>query len=234
MQNAETVLDVLRERGRRGLPLEGLYRQLFNPQLYLLAYGRIYSNKGAMTPGADAETADGMTLGKIERIIDAVRHERYRFKPVKRVYIPKKDGKQQAAGSAVVVGQAARRSRAPAVGGVLRAAVLRALSRLPPRPGLPHRLARGGGNLDRDQPGLSRATSPSCFDRLDLGSCSRRWARRSTITGCSGWSARCCKPGTWRTGYGTPRSAACRRAGLSPRACPTSTWTGWTASSRRF
>jgi group II intron reverse transcriptase/maturase len=98
MQNAETVLGVLRERGRRGLPLDELYRQLFNPQLYLLAYGRIYSNKGAMTPGPDAETADGMTLGKIERIIDAVRHERYRFKPVKRHYIPKKDGTQRPLG----------------------------------------------------------------------------------------------------------------------------------------
>ena len=98
MQSAETVLDVLRDRGRRGLPLEGLYRQLFNPQLYLLAYGRIYSNKGAMTPGPDAETADGMTLGKIERIIDALRCERYRFKPVRRHYIPKKDGKQRPLG----------------------------------------------------------------------------------------------------------------------------------------
>ena len=98
MQNAETVLDVLRERGRKGLPLEGIYRQLFNPQLYLLAYGRIYSNKGAMTPGPDAETADGMTMAKIERIIDAVRHERYRFRPVRRHYIPKKDGKQRPLG----------------------------------------------------------------------------------------------------------------------------------------
>ena len=35
MQSAETVLDVLRERGRRGLPLEGLYRQLFLQQLFL-------------------------------------------------------------------------------------------------------------------------------------------------------------------------------------------------------
>ena len=92
MQSAETVLSVLRERGRRGLPLEELYRQLFNPQLYLLAYGRIYANKGAMTPGASGETADGMSLGKIGRIIDALRHERYRFSPVKRVYIPKKNG----------------------------------------------------------------------------------------------------------------------------------------------
>jgi group II intron reverse transcriptase/maturase len=98
MQSAETVLDVLRERGRRGLPCSELYRQLFNPQLYLLAYGRIYSNKGAMTPGADAETADGMTLAKIDRIIDALRHERYRFKPVRRHYIPKKDGKQRPLG----------------------------------------------------------------------------------------------------------------------------------------
>ena len=87
MRNAETVLDVLRERGRRGLPLERLYRQLFNPQWYLLAYGRLYSNKGSLTPGPDGETADGMSLGKIERIIDALRHERYRFKPVRRVYI---------------------------------------------------------------------------------------------------------------------------------------------------
>ena len=52
MQSAETVLGVLRERGRRGLPLDELFRQLFNPELYFLAYGRIYSNKGAMTPGA--------------------------------------------------------------------------------------------------------------------------------------------------------------------------------------
>ena|SRR5690348_2159782 len=87
MQNAETVLGVLRERGRRGLPCEQLYRQLFNPQLYLLAYGRIYSNQGAMTAGATPETVDGMSLGKIERIIDAMRHERYRFHPARRIYI---------------------------------------------------------------------------------------------------------------------------------------------------
>ncbi len=65
MQSAETVLGVLRERGRRGLPLNELYRQLFNPELYFLAYGNIYSNKGAMTPGPDGETADGMSRGKI-------------------------------------------------------------------------------------------------------------------------------------------------------------------------
>jgi group II intron reverse transcriptase/maturase len=98
MQEAETVLGVLRERGKRGLPCTELYRQLFNPQLYLLAYGRIYSNHGAMTPGVDGETADGMSLAKIGRIIDALRHERYRFKPARRIYIPKKNGKKRPLG----------------------------------------------------------------------------------------------------------------------------------------
>lgn len=98
MQSAETILGVLCERGKRGLPCDELYRQLFNPQLYLAAHGNIYSNKGAMTPGADGETADGMTLAKIGSIIDMLRHERYRFTPVKRVYIPKKNGKMRPLG----------------------------------------------------------------------------------------------------------------------------------------
>ena len=107
MQSAETVLGVLRERGRRGLPCNELYRQLFNPQLYLLAYGRLYSNDGAMTPGVDGETADGMSLAKIERIIDALRHERFRFEPARRVYIPKKNGKKDRSGC-LLVGQTCR------------------------------------------------------------------------------------------------------------------------------
>ena len=93
MQDAEVVLDVLRERGRKGLPLTQLYRQMFNPGMYLLAYGRIYSNQGAMTPGACGETADGMSEGMIDQIIELMRFERYRFAPARRVYIPKKNGR---------------------------------------------------------------------------------------------------------------------------------------------
>jgi group II intron reverse transcriptase/maturase len=93
MQEAEVVLSVLRERGRKGLPLTQLYRQMFNKELYLLAYGNIYSNQGAMTPGASAETADGMSEDKIEQITGLMRRERYRFSPARRVYIPKKNGK---------------------------------------------------------------------------------------------------------------------------------------------
>ncbi len=93
MQDAGTVLAVLRERGRKGLPCDELYRQMFNKSLYLLAYGNIYSNQGAMTPGACDETADGMSEEKIDQIIAAMRGERYRFAPVRRVHIPKKNGK---------------------------------------------------------------------------------------------------------------------------------------------
>ena len=69
MRTAETVLSIIRERGQRGLPLERLYRQLYNPNLYLRAYGKIYANRGAMTPGVSSETVDGMSLAKIDRII---------------------------------------------------------------------------------------------------------------------------------------------------------------------
>ena len=40
MQSAEAVVEVLRARGRRGLPCERLYRQLFNKDLYLLFVDR--------------------------------------------------------------------------------------------------------------------------------------------------------------------------------------------------
>src|SRR5277367_2387421 len=98
MQEAGVVLSVLRERGRRGLPLTQLYRQMFNKDLYLLAYGNIYSNQGAMTPGVSAETADGMSEDKIDQITEAMRHERYRFAPARRTYIPKKNGKRRPLG----------------------------------------------------------------------------------------------------------------------------------------
>ena len=65
MRHAETVLNVIRDRGERGLPLEDIYRQLYNRELYLRAYGRLYSNQGAMTKGTTAETVDRMSLAKM-------------------------------------------------------------------------------------------------------------------------------------------------------------------------
>ena len=101
MQTTEALLGLLRERGKRGLPLTRIYRQLFNPNLYLTAYGRIYRNKGAMTPGVTEETADGMALEKIDTIIQALRQERYQWQPARRTYIAKKNGKKRPLGMPV-------------------------------------------------------------------------------------------------------------------------------------
>ena len=92
MQDTETVLNVIRERGERGLPLENIYRLIYNRNLYLRAYGRLYSNQGAMTKGTTAETVDGMSLAKIDRLIEELRYERFRWTPVRRVNIPKPNG----------------------------------------------------------------------------------------------------------------------------------------------
>ena len=48
MQPAEVVLNVLRERGRKGLPCTQLYRQLFNKELYLLFVDRTSGRHAGM------------------------------------------------------------------------------------------------------------------------------------------------------------------------------------------
>ena len=92
MQSAETLLKVYQDRGCRGLPLARVYRQLFQTDLYLCSYGKLYRNQGAMTPGTTPENVDGMSLRKIQRIIEALRAEKFRWTPVRRTEIPKKKG----------------------------------------------------------------------------------------------------------------------------------------------
>jgi group II intron reverse transcriptase/maturase len=58
--------------------------------LFLNAYGKLAKNTGAMTPGTTEETVDGMSLAKIDQIIELLKYERYRFAPARRVYIEKK------------------------------------------------------------------------------------------------------------------------------------------------
>ena len=101
MRTTKTILELIGNRGKRGLPLERVYRLLFNRDLYLQAYGKIYRNKGAMTHGVTDETPDGMSLAKIDAIIAALRYERYRWMPARRTYVPKKNGKKRPLGMPV-------------------------------------------------------------------------------------------------------------------------------------
>jgi group II intron reverse transcriptase/maturase len=98
MQNAKAILDIYQKRGTKGLPLERVYQRLFDPELYLQAYGKIYRNPGAMTKGTTKETVDGMDLQRIHNIIGLLRWERYRWTPVRRTEIPKANGKMRPLG----------------------------------------------------------------------------------------------------------------------------------------
>ncbi len=102
MRNADTILGLIRERGSKGLPLERVYKLLYEKDLYLKASGKIYGNKGAMTHGVTDETPDGMSLDKIDAVIEALRYERYQWLPARRVSIPKKNGKKRPLGIPIV------------------------------------------------------------------------------------------------------------------------------------
>lgn len=75
-----------------------LYRLLFKPELYVLAYERIKSKPGNMTPGTDKETMDGFGMGVINALIEEMRTESYQPKPVRTAHIPKSNGKMRKLG----------------------------------------------------------------------------------------------------------------------------------------
>lgn len=75
-----------------------LYRNLYNPDFYLQAYQNIYANKGSMTPGIDGMTLDGFGGQRVNRLIESLKDHSYQPASVKRVYIPKKNGKKRPLG----------------------------------------------------------------------------------------------------------------------------------------
>ncbi len=98
MRTAKTVLTVIQERGKQKKPIERVYKLLFNRELYLNAYAKLYPNNGAMTKGVTNETVDGMSIQKIDRMIEILREEKYQWKPARREYIKKKNGKKRPLG----------------------------------------------------------------------------------------------------------------------------------------
>ena len=75
-----------------------LYRLMYKRDVYILAYERIKSHPGNMTPGTDDETLDGFSLAMIDELIQEMRAERYHCKPVRTAYIPKSNGKMRKLG----------------------------------------------------------------------------------------------------------------------------------------
>ena len=99
MRTAQDYLELIHERGRKGLELNRVYRIILNRDLFLAAYGKLYANKGATTPGTDPDdTIEGMSVERIEELIEKLKNRTFRWKTVKRVHIPKKNGKKRPIG----------------------------------------------------------------------------------------------------------------------------------------
>lgn len=92
MRNPINVLKSLEEKAKqKGYVFERLYRNLYNPEFYLLAYQNIAKSQGSMTAGTDGMTLDDMTMGRIMRIIASLKDHSYQPHPARREYIPKKN-----------------------------------------------------------------------------------------------------------------------------------------------
>ena len=149
--NAETLLTIYGERGRQESLLEDVYRQLFNPELYLRAYYRLAKNEGAMTRGATEETVDAMSTERIQGIIELLRHERYRWTPVRRTLIPKGNGKLRPLGIPSWSDKLLQEVMRSLLSAYYEPQFSRQLTRLPPRTRLPHRITRRVPLLDGNE-----------------------------------------------------------------------------------
>lgn len=70
MRSPENVLESLKSKAcNKSYKYERLYRNLYNPQFYLLAYQRIQAKPGNMTAGTDGKTIDGMGMARINALI---------------------------------------------------------------------------------------------------------------------------------------------------------------------
>ena len=92
-------LEGISDASKKGRRVKDLFRIMTNcRELWLEAYANIYSNKGAITEGVNANTLDGFSQERVERIIEKLRNKKYRFSPVRRAYIPKSNGKERQLG----------------------------------------------------------------------------------------------------------------------------------------
>ena len=99
MRSPENVLESLKSKAcNKSYKYERLYRNLYNPQFYLLAYQRIQAKPGNMTAGTDGRTIDGMGMARINTLIEKMRDFSYQPNPARRTYIPKSNGKMRPLG----------------------------------------------------------------------------------------------------------------------------------------
>lgn len=96
MRNPQIVLDSLKSKSSNEKYIyERLYRNLYNPEMYYLAYQNIYAKEGNMTKGVDGKTVDGMSINRIQRLVTTLKDHSYHPTPVRRTYIQKHNNPQK-------------------------------------------------------------------------------------------------------------------------------------------
>lgn len=96
LRNPIEVLRSLTEMSKNeSYRFQRLYRNLYNPEFYWLAYKNIYANTGSMTAGSDGTAIDGMSDERIAKIIESLRDRSYQPKPARREYIAKKNSNKK-------------------------------------------------------------------------------------------------------------------------------------------
>ena len=94
MQKPKALLTILGKMALKPeVKFDNLFPKLYNAELWLLAYQNIASKPGNMTAGIDGKTIDGFRLELIHELIVELKTSRYIPKPVRRVYLPKSNGK---------------------------------------------------------------------------------------------------------------------------------------------
>jgi group II intron reverse transcriptase/maturase len=100
VQPTTKILEKIRQNSARNKDevFTRLYRYMLRPDVYYLAYKKLYSNDGAATKGVDDDTADGFSEEKISSIIKSLTDESYSPKPARRTYIRKDNHKMRPLG----------------------------------------------------------------------------------------------------------------------------------------
>jgi retron-type reverse transcriptase len=93
-------LEALGDISKQGKRINGLFRLMEDQIVRHEAYANIYANEGAVTLGVDGVTLDGFSKERVASIIQRLKNGTYRFQPVRRVYIPKKNNKKRPLGIA--------------------------------------------------------------------------------------------------------------------------------------
>lgn len=93
MTSTQDFLDIVHQCGQRGIPIRKVYRRMKDKDLFLAAYGKLYKNAGSLTPGITDNTVDGMSISRIDSLLEKLEQGTFQWTPVRRTYIPKKNGK---------------------------------------------------------------------------------------------------------------------------------------------